>query len=56
MFAYKAKFSKVRSLRLWASQIGTWCNGSTEDFGSSSIGSNPVVPTKLKQNGKSKRI
>ena len=32
------------------SGIGLWCNGSTEDFGSSSIGSNPISPTnKIKQ-------
>ena len=25
--------------------IGVWCNGSTEDFGSSNSGSNPDIPT-----------
>lgn len=27
--------------------IGTWCNGSTADFGSANSGSSPFVPTKL---------
>ena len=28
-----------------AGNIGGWCNGSTFDFGSESIGSSPVPPT-----------
>ena len=30
-----------------AGNIGGWCNGSTFDFGSESIGSSPVPPTLL---------
>ena len=30
--------------------IGVWCNGSTEDFGSSNSGSNPDIPTIINQN------
>ena len=28
-------------------KIGAWCNGSTTDFGSVSLGSNPDVPTNI---------
>ena len=27
--------------------IGVWCSGSTRDFGSLSIGSSPIAPTRV---------